>query len=214
MDITALFATAFLVGLSGAMMPGPLLTVTIAESARRGFVTGPMIMLGHAILEFVLIIALIGGLSAFLTRDAVTTAIAVVGGSFLLYLGFTMSREALTGQVQLADWNGDAAAGKSKGMPLVLAGIVISISNPYWILWWATVGLTYLTMALEMGSVGVASFFSGHILADLMWYSAVAAAVAGGRKFISDQIYRYVIVICGIFLLGLGVYFIYSGIIG
>lgn len=213
MEISILFTTAFLVGLSGAMMPGPLLTVTIAESARRGFVTGPMIILGHAVLEFILILALIAGLSEFLTHDTVTTAIAVVGGAFLFFLGFTMSREAFSGSVQLDNWNEPDSTGKSKGMPLIMAGIVISISNPYWIIWWATVGLTYLTMALEKGNAGVISFFSGHILADLMWYSAVAAAVAGGRKFLSDKIYQYIIAVCGIFLLGLGGYFIYSGII-
>lgn len=214
MDISALFATAFLVGLSGAMMPGPLLTVTIAESARRGFITGPMIILGHAVLEFLLIAALMAGLSEFLTRDTVTTVIAVAGGSFLFYLGFSMSREAWSGRVQLADWSGNGSARKGKGMPLIIAGIVISVSNPYWIIWWATVGLTYLTMALEMGNIGVASFFSGHILADLSWYSAVAAAVAGGRKFLSDKTYQYIIGVCGLFLLGLGAYFIYSGIVG
>ena len=68
MTISALFITAFLIGLSGAMMPGPLLTVTIAESIKRGFIAGPLIMLGHAVLEFSLIIALVAGLSAFLSK--------------------------------------------------------------------------------------------------------------------------------------------------
>jgi len=189
------------------MMPGPLLTVTIAESARRGFIAGPLIILGHALLELTLIFALTAGLSVFLSRTSVNSAIALFGGLFLLYLGFTMSRDAARGTVVLSAFNPDDA-GSNKGLHPVLAGAVISLANPYWSIWWATVGLTYLTISLERGMVGLASFFSGHILADLAWYTLVAAGVAGGRKFINPLGYKYVIIVCGIFLMVLGAYFI------
>ncbi len=39
-----IFTTAFLIGLSGALLPGPLLTVAISESARQGFWTGPLLV--------------------------------------------------------------------------------------------------------------------------------------------------------------------------
>jgi threonine/homoserine/homoserine lactone efflux protein len=85
LELLAIFTTAFVVGFSGAMMPGPLLTVTIGESARRGFSAGPLLVLGHAVLELVLILALVGGLSIYLTRTAVTHTIAIFGGAFLIY---------------------------------------------------------------------------------------------------------------------------------
>ena len=72
-------------------MPGPLLTVTIGESARRGFSAGPLLVLGHAVLELVLILALVGGLSIYLTRTAVTHTIAIFGGAFLIYMGYGMA---------------------------------------------------------------------------------------------------------------------------
>ncbi len=210
MPVSALFVTAFLVGLSGAMMPGPLLTVTIAESARRGFIAGPLIILGHAVLELALILALITGLSVFLSNTTVSSTIALLGGMFLLYLGFTMSREAVRGNVSLGDINQNEDGTTKKGLHPVVAGAVISLANPFWSIWWATIGLTYLTISLESGRIGLASFFSGHILADLAWYTLVAAVVAGGRKFISPRVYKYVIVVCGIFLLVLGLYFIFG----
>lgn len=213
MTIGTLFITAFLIGLSGAMMPGPLLTVTIAESARRGFIAGPLIILGHVMLELILILALVAGLSVVLENASVSSTIALLGGLFLLYLGFTMSRDALKGNIVLGDINQDKAQPYKKGMHPVAAGVIISLANPFWSIWWATVGLAYLTISLESGTVGLASFFSGHILADLVWYSLVAAVVAGGRKFISPPVYKYVITICGIFLVLLGVYFIYSGLV-
>lgn len=206
MNITALFVTAFLVGLSGAMMPGPLLTVTIAESARRGFKAGPLIVLGHALLELALIIALLAGLSFYLKKPVVTYVISLVGGAFLIFIGLNMIRDVLKGRVTLENNKNDSAQGVN--MHPVMAGILVSLSNPFWSVWWATIGLTYLTMALKSGTTGIASFFTGHIMADLLWYSLIAAAIAGGRRFLKQQVYQAIIILCGIFLTGLGVYFI------
>jgi threonine/homoserine/homoserine lactone efflux protein len=211
MDITALFITAFLVGLSGAMMPGPLLTVTIAESARRGFKAGPFIVLGHAILELALIIALLAGLSLYLQKPVVTMVISVVGGAFLLFMGFNMIKDVLQGRVSLE--SNENNTGKGINMHPIMAGILVSVSNPFWSVWWATIGLTYLTLALKSGAMGITSFFSGHIMADLLWYSLIAAAIAGGRHFLKQQVYQAIIMLCGLFLIGLGGYFIYGVII-
>lgn len=208
MDVTALFITAFLVGLSGAMMPGPLLTVTIAESARHGFKAGPLIVLGHAILELALIISLLAGLSLYLQKPAVTTVISIVGGAFLLFMGFNMIRDVLQGRVSLE--SNENNAGKAITMHPVMAGILVSVSNPFWSVWWATIGLTYLTIAFKNGVMGITSFFSGHIMADLLWYSLIAAAIAGGRRFLKQQVYQTIIMLCGLFLMGLGGYFIYG----
>lgn len=214
MTISALFVTAFVIGLSGAMMPGPLLTVTISESMKRGFIAGPLIILGHGALELALIAALVAGLSVYLTSALVSSTIALLGGSFLIYLGLTMSREALKGNISLAALEQQKEGEIQGGLHPIAAGVVISLANPYWSIWWATVGLTYLTLSLESGRMGLASFFSGHILADLVWYTLVAALVAGGRRFMSPRLYKYIIAVCGIFLLVLGLYFIYSGYSG
>lgn len=224
MEWGTIFATAFVVGFSGAMMPGPLLTVTIGETARRGFIAGPLIVLGHAILEIALILALVAGLAVYLTQAGVSQVIAVVGGLFLFYMGFGMARDAWKGRVSLSLTQAEAASGRDilgdnpaaadnrTGLNPVWAGILVSFSNPFWSLWWATVGLGYITLALKQGIPGVASFFSGHILADACWYCFIAAAVAGGRRFLTDNIYRGILVICGVFLIGLGGYFLYTGI--
>lgn len=228
MELIGLATSAFVLGFSGAMMPGPLLTVTIGESAKRGFIAGPLIVLGHALLELALILALVAGLSIFLTRTGVTRAIAVVGGIFLVYMGWTMARDARLGKVSLplnhgvsggpspGDQGPAAAADGSSllsgGWQPVAAGVLVSLANPYWTLWWATIGLSFITLSLQSGYTGLAVFFSGHILADLAWYSLVAAVIAGGRKLINNQVYRGILVVCGIFLVGLGIYFMYSGL--
>ncbi len=224
MSIEIIFVTSFVVGLTGAMMPGPLLTLAVAESARHGFRAGPLLILGHGILEAVLIVALTAGLAAFLVRTEVTAAIAVVGGAFLIWMGYSIARDALRGRVQLAVAGGGnpgiaagtaaAPAAGTRYVPrLVGLGIATSLSNPYFTLWWATIGLGYITLSLERGSAGLAAFFTGHILADLAWYSLVAATVAGSGRFLTPGIYRGILAVCGSFLVTLGGYFIWSGLV-
>jgi threonine/homoserine/homoserine lactone efflux protein len=204
-----LFGSAFVVGLSGAMMPGPVLTATIGETIKRGLVAGPLIVAGHAILEVLLIVALIAGLSRWLEQEIVIGVFGVAGGAILMLMGVhtALTAKAAVRKALAAEAGGDGAL---RGP--VLAGILTSLSNPYWSVWWATVGLGYLTVAWEHGVAGVASFYSGHILSDLAWFSLVAFAVASGRRVCPPVVYRTVLVLCGVALVGLGVYFVKRGV--
>lgn len=93
----------------------------------------------------------------------------------------------------------------------IAAGVFISLSNPYWSIWWATVGLSYITRSLPFGFKGISLFYTGHILADFLWYSFISGIVALGKKTFSFKIYRFIFFVCGIFLLFFGIYFLYSG---
>lgn len=214
MELIFIFTTAFVIGLSGAMMPGPLLTADIVYSAERGFWSGPWLILGHGLLEIFLIIILLAGAASFLIRPAVATVIALVGGLFLIYFGFSMVWDVYTGKIISLDHQSPMGPRKSARLHPFLTGILISAANPYWIIWWATIGLSYLTLALKSGTLGITSFYSGHILADLLWYTAIAYVVSKGAGSICPRVYRGVLTICGVFLLGLGGYFLYSGYIG
>ncbi|MCG9968616.1 LysE family translocator [Pelotomaculum terephthalicicum JT] len=234
MDLPAIFTTAFIVGFSGAMAPGPLLTVSIRESFRLGFVAGPLLMVGHGILELALVFALVGGLSFFLTQPVVAHIIAVVGGASLVYMGYgivnDVYKKKLKFNIQQREINSASDGSMVTGMisesksaesepslgrrrlHAVLLGMLVSISNPYWTIWWATVGLAYISTSMNSGYTGLAVFFTGHILSDFTWYSLVAAAAAGGRKILSDGVYKGVLTACAVFMIGLGSYFLYNGL--
>ena len=186
-------------------MPGPLLTITVSESTKRGAVAGPLVIFGHTILELLLVLLLLAGLAPLLTRDDVFIAISLAGGCILLWMAYGMFRELPS--LRLKTTTGDAGTKN-----LVLAGILLSIANPYWTIWWATIGIGYIAYSVKFGILGVAAFFIGHILADLAWYSMISFGIAKGRHFFNDTFYRRLIGCCAVFLAVFSCYFFYSGI--
>lgn len=205
LTLLSIFASSFMIAFSGAMAPGPLMTVTISESTRRGAIAGPLMILGHGLLELLLAAALLSGFAAVLDRDDVFVAIALLGGTTLFWMGCSMLRGLPTLQPP-----GAAEAGTGKN--LVLAGIALSVCNPYWLIWWASIGLGYILHSARFGFLGVVAFFIGHILADLLWYSLLSFGVAKGRRLFSPVLYRRLIGGCAVFLLCFSCCFFYSGI--
>jgi threonine/homoserine/homoserine lactone efflux protein len=203
--LITIFATSFLVALSGALMPGPLFTVTVSESSRRGPAAGPLLIVGHGILELTLVAALVFGLGPWLKKEPVFIATALLGSIVLLWMAYGMLRTLP--QLTLA-----IQPQRGAGRNLVAAGIVLSLANPYWTIWWVSIGLGYITQSLALGILGVAVFFVGHILADFVWYAAVAAAVWKGKRFMSDRVYRGLIGACALFLIVFAGMFGYAGL--
>ena len=206
--LVLLFITSMIVGVSGAATPGPLLIVNITETARRGFWAGPAVALGHSLLELVTVALLSLGLSRVLQTGIVPGVVGLLGGAFLLWMGQGIIRSApglsLTQTVSVG-------LGRPSGDP-VLAGITASLANPYWLVWWATVGASLMLTSLTWGFVGLVVFYLGHISADFLWYSFVSAIVATGRRLMTDSVYRGLLVACALFLLALGGFFILSGV--
>ncbi len=202
LTLGSIFIGSFIIGFSGAVMPGPVLAVAITHSARLGARAGPLIVLGHAMLEAALLLALVAGLGAWLTLPAVSGAVGLVGGVILVWLGLGMFR-SLPGLELDLDSGGRAGAGP------VRDGVLLSLANPYWSLWWATVGLSLTAMAMDSGWGwwGLLIFWAGHISSDLAWYWLVSLVVAKGRRFITRRVYRWVVGICAGFLLFFAAFF-------
>lgn len=205
LSLFSIFSSSFILALSGALMPGPVLSVTVSESVRRGAVVGPLIILGHGILELILVLALLAGLAPVIARDNVFTAISLAGGTILLWMSYTMFSS-------LPEMKLSFHAGTEKPRNLILAGILLSIANPYWAIWWATIGTGAIAYSVKFGVAGIIAFYSGHILADLAWYSMISLGISKGRHFFTDLSYRRLIGFCAGFLLLFSLYFFYSGI--
>jgi len=162
-----------------------------------------MLSLGHAILELAVVVALAVGLGALLQREAVAATVGVAGGLLLVAMSYSLLRVRLTGP---------AATSTRVGATPMLAGIAVSLSNPYWFLWWVTLGSAFLAWSLERGVPGLAAFYTGHIFSDFAWYGLVAFLVGRGRTMLlSGPWYGALLRACGVFLLGLGVWFMFWG---
>jgi threonine/homoserine/homoserine lactone efflux protein len=194
------------IGLSGALMPGPMLSVCIAESYKKGFWAGPLIVLGHSLPEFALMVLFSLGLNRFIKNDTVIGVIGIVGGLFLGWLAVRIFIEVRQGITI------DLTAKEDIGWGPVVAGVWTSVSNPGWIVWWATIGARYILLSLDHGIVGLAFFFVGHVMADLVWYSLVSFLVSRGRGRISDRVYHVVLFVCSLMVFGFAVLFFVNGI--
>ncbi len=212
--LVGLAAGSFVIALSGALMPGPLLVAAVREGARQGHRAGPLLTLGHGILEATVVVLVYLGLGQFLKRDVPFAAVAFVGGAMLLAMGFLMLRSVgKASAASLTQARDKDAPGRRRlaAASAVLSGALVSLANPYWIAWWITTGLFCVTLAATLGWRGIAVFFVAHITADLLWYWMVTWTVSRGRRLLTDRVYRLLIVICGIFLIGFAGYFIYRG---
>ncbi|MCL1926066.1 MAG: LysE family translocator [Syntrophorhabdaceae bacterium] len=193
-------------------MPGPLLAVTVRHTSRHGFAAAPMLVLGHAILEAVLLVLLVFGLIEWLKGDVPIAVVSIAGSCMLLWMAAGMAMEARAIRFHAVMENA-AESAMSGGKPrAVVDGILASASNPYWFLWWATIGLGYLLLAQSLGASGVLAFFLGHISADAVWYIFVGWAISAGRGWFTDRAYRVVIGACAAFLVLCACSFGYLGI--
>lgn len=204
----SLGASAFVVGLSGAMAPGSFLTVIISRTLTRGPGSAALMLVGHALLEGILLVGFAFGLQRLLADPRVGNILGVVGGAILLWLGLRLVLDTLRGH---APEGGGSPRAESRMGP-VLQGVTVSLSNPYWTLWWATVGVKLAADGLAIGPLGVAAFFIGHQLADIAWYGLVIGATVRGKRALPPSAYRVALGACGAFLLYLGVRFVLDGI--
>ena len=200
MSYFSLFIISFTIGLSGALAPGPLLATVVYESARRGAKSGPLIVLGHGLLEIVMVGVIALGISRFINNPFLLKVISFLGVVILLYFGLKMFLLAFKLSLE----------GKSfqeKSSNLLLTGITMSLANPYWTIWWLTIGLGLILSAQKLGLLGISVFFMGHILADFSWYSFISFSISKGRRFISKRVYKSIIAICGLTLIGFAFWF-------
>ncbi len=205
--LAGIAGTSFTLALSGTLMPGPLLTVTVAEVARRGVWAGPLVITGHALLEFVLLLAILMGLGSYLETPAVIGIISLLGGIVLFVMGVDMIRRASTLTLQQEQMQKKQVSAANH--PVIL-GIFGSLANPYLIIWWVTIGLGYLATIKHFGVAGIVAFFVGHMAADYGWYILIALGVSRGKSIAPDRGYQILIRCCGLFLVGFGCWFLTS----
>ena len=209
-EIIQIFFGSLIVAFTGALMPGPMLTLVIASVAQKGFWTSVFIVIGHSILELLIVISFYLGVLKYLDNPLVIKIISIVGGAFLVYMAVSIIVSIARKKIKL-DMDAKSIAknlGTKNTFIITGKGILISLSNPYWYVWWLTIGATFMVKSVQHSFGGVAFFYTGHILADFIWYLFVGFLVSTGRRFFNQKIYIGILIVCSLFLLYLGVRFI------
>jgi len=127
--------------------------------------------------------------------------VGLAGGVLLLLLGLSMF-QAVRMDVVRHRYRGSAIA----------AGMVLTGGNPYFFVWWATIGSGLMIRAITYGVVCVVLFMILHWMTDLSWCYFLSNITYGGRRFFGERFQKIMFAICGVFLLFMGVKFILDAI--
>ena len=207
MDILTFIATVVAVTASGALAPGPLFFTNITHGTKSGAKGGLAFSVGHTIFELSLVVFLAVTLHAVISQlSVIELVVGVIGGTALLVFGFLQIREALTAKAAV---EGKKSRFSSKN-PLLL-GTLFTGLNPYFIIWWLTVGLTLIVNALALASfLGVLIMYIAHVWMDYVWLIGTAYLAKKGTNLTGRKGYKILMIIFGLILVYFGVNFIIS----
>ncbi len=187
-ELLIFLGSAIVISLSGVLTPGALTAATIAAGARRRW-AGTMVAVGHGMVELPLIVLIVIGMDKLLKVEGVRIGIGLAGGVFLLMMAWGMFRA-------LRRPTSDDDQAVSAARHPILIGIIVSASNPYFLLWWATVGLALATKAVNLGVMAFVLFALIHWSLDLIWLTILSWVTFGGGKLMGDAPQRVILGIC------------------
>ena len=189
------------ISFSGVMMPGPVTAVTLAKSYKSPW-AGTQIALGHAVIEVPLILLIYFGFAQFFQNSVVQLVLSILGGSMIIWLGISMFRaraEVVKG-------------GKDLPYSAFTAGILTTGLNPFFLLWWVTIGSMLVMKFLDVWHNGLVVFIVVHWLCDLVWLSFVSIMIYKTHSLWGSKFQEGVFIACSLLLVGFGGWFVVSGI--
>lgn len=193
-----------LISLSGVMSPGPLFAVTVAKASKEKS-AGILISIGHGIVEFPLMFIVYLGFDWLLKSAFVQKIIGFVGGALMVYMGFKMLRTLRENESEKKSLYFRHGS--------IVSGVLATAGNPYFLLWWATIGLSLVINAAFFGFVGFLVFTIVHWVCDLIWNIFVSLIVFKSKRFWTKTVHNIVFGFCFSILAGFGVWFILSSLI-
>jgi len=182
---------------SGVLSPGPLFTANIFYGLKGGAKAGLKMAYGHTLVELPLVLLL--GLGAFSleTIPEFRTYIAIIGALGLFVFAGIQLKQIFKNSLKPIN--------EPKHGPF-LAGIFLSALNPFFIIWWLTIGLKLISDALIFWSFwGILIMFLLHIWMDYVWLSSTALVSSRISKILSNRNFKVLVI-------GLSVVLVYFGI--
>lgn len=192
-SMKGLILKTLLITPSGAMSPGPLSTYAVAAGAVYGPVAGLLMAIGHTIAELPYVYVLVKSVERvrpYVERwKAPLNAIVSV---FLLWFAYLLLVDALRGI-------GSSGGLSSLAFSPLVAGIVLTAFNPYFLAWWATVGYPLIKDSASLGSRGLGVMYVSHVWMDYVWLLALAAG-GGASRLLGETVYRGLLAVLALIL--------------
>lgn len=201
MLLSAFLLEAVLISLSGVMAPGPITAVTLSKGTKSPH-AGAIIALGHGIVEIPLMILILYGFGEILKILYIKAIIGLLGGLFLLKMGLNLLQGIKQAKINSSN---------DPHSPL-MAGIVLSLANPYFLIWWATIGSILIFRSITFGLLGFVIFMILHWFCDFFWCYFLSALSFKGGQFFGKRLQQVLFAICGVFLLFFSAKFIYDAV--
>ncbi len=182
-------------------MPGPVTAVAVANGAQHKE-AGVLIAIGHGLIEIPVILLIYFGLASFMNLDEVRISVGLIGGAVLIWMGLNMfkNKPSIFSEQKVQARNS------------VIAGLTLTAANPYFFVWWATVGAALLVSARDFGGSGVAALSATHWFCDLAWLFFISWIVFKSKRLWTKKVNTIVFGICSAILTGFGAWFIVSSI--
>jgi threonine/homoserine/homoserine lactone efflux protein len=221
-DIIDFAAQVIFISASGVLAPGPLFLANLIYGSKKGYYSGIKIASGHAIVELSLLVLLalgIFGFSSFIFNNGSARIIGLVGGTAIIFFSLFQINNIIKGRTRggannenkINDSYFSEIRNKSKrlGGPFI-TGLIFSSLNPFFLVWWFTVGLKLISDSIYMFGVieGILILFSLHIWMDYVWLSVTAYLISKGKTIIKDKLYQYFLLSISFILASYGFYLI------
>jgi threonine/homoserine/homoserine lactone efflux protein len=202
MNLIDFVVTVVIVTASGALAPGPLTFGMIIHGSEGGARSGIACATGHMIVEFPLVLALAFGLTAAISQPSIKTIVGLIGGVGLICFGGMQIYETLKKKTSKA-WTSNLPGSS------ILLGLILTGLNPYFILWWFTIGSMLILQALTYAALlGVLIMYLSHVWMDYAFLTALAHFGKKGKAFLGSRYYRLILLAFGMILVYFGITFL------
>ena len=173
---------------SGVLAPGPLFFANMLYGTRHGAKAGLKVAYGHTVVELPLVVLIAAGLFTSAAAVQYAGAIGLVGGVGILgFAGLQIANVVRKG--------GAAAPAMAGNKSPFIAGIALSALNPFFLLWWFTVGLKLIADSATFGlAAGIVILFAVHIWMDYAWLAGTAHLASKGSSVLRSKYYPLLLV--------------------
>lgn len=207
MDLADFVITVIVITASGALAPGPLFFGLLMHGSKEGARAGFSCAIGHMLVELPLVLAL--GLLAAASQPSIKSVIGLVGGVGLICFGVLQIYGTLKNRAEFGDM---PKTGSIPASSLIL-GLALTGLNPYFILWWLTIGSVLIVQALAFAAItGVLIMYVAHVWMDYAYLTIIAHLGKKGRKVIGSRYYKLALVAFGVILIYYGSTFLMNTI--